>query len=87
MSTTAQATGKEASSLESNEVPAKYALDGVDDDSNAHEYVDGIDGYTKRDHRNMTRMGKRQELMRNFRPLSALSFTVLLQATWEFLLM
>lgn len=73
--------------MESNEVPAKYALDGVDDDSNTHEYVDGIDGYTKRDYRNMTRMGKRQELMRNFRPLSALSFTVLLQATWEFLLM
>jgi hypothetical protein len=87
MSTTAHATGKEAASLESSEVPAKYALDGVDDDTNSNEYVDGIDGYTKRDYRNMTRMGKHQELMRNFRPLSALSFTVLIQATWEFLLM
>jgi choline transport protein len=35
----------------------------------------------------MQRLGKRQELLRNFRPLSALSFTVLLQATWEYLLM
>jgi hypothetical protein len=88
MSTTGHATGKEATSLESNEVPSKYNLDGIDDDAtDPNEYIDGIDGYTKRDHRNMTRMGKRQELMRNFRPLSALSFTVLLQATWEFLLM
>jgi hypothetical protein len=85
MSTTAHATGKEATSLELNEVNPK---DNVEEDAGTpEEYVDGIDGYTKRDYRHMTRMGKRQELMRNFRPLSALSFTVLLQATWEFLLM
>lgn len=88
MPTTARATGKEASSGFSNEVPSKYNLDGIEDDAaDANEYVDGIDGHTKQDDRNMIRMGKRQELMRNFRPLSALSFTVLIQATWEFLLM
>jgi hypothetical protein len=82
MPTTARATGKEASAEFSNEVPSKYNLDGIEDDA-----ADPNDGHTKQDHRNMVRVGKRQELMRNFRPLSALSFTVLLQATWEFLLM
>jgi len=88
VSTTDHAIGKEAASLDSKEAQPKYNLDGIEDDAAASsKYVDGIDGYTKRDQRNMQRMGKQQELMRNFRPLSALSFTVLLQATWEFLLM
>ncbi|KAF2762991.1 amino acid transporter [Pseudovirgaria hyperparasitica] len=34
----------------------------------------------------MARMGKTQELIRNFRPLSALAFVVILQGTWEVLL-
>jgi hypothetical protein len=84
---TAHATGKETASQDSKEAQSKYKLDGIEDDAATNEYVDGIDGYTRRDQRNMQRMGKQQELMRNFRPLSALSFTVLLQATWEFLLM
>ena len=88
MAATARSTGKEATSLESTEVRSKYNLDGIDHDAaDPNAYVDGIDGYTQQDHRNMTRMGKSQELMRNFRPLSALSFTVILQATWEYLLM
>ena len=88
MSTSARATGKEAMSAEANEVQPKYNLDGIEDDADGqNEYVEGIEGHTRRDQRNMRRMGKQQELMRNFRPLSALSFTVLLQATWEFLLM
>ena len=87
MSTTAHATGKEVVSPDSKELQSKYKLDGIEDDAAANECVDGIDGHTVRDQRNMQRMGKQQELMRNFRPLSALSFTVLLQATWEYLLM
>ena len=87
VSAAAHTTGKEAASLDSKEAQTKYKLDGIEDDAATNEYVDGIDGYTRRDQRNMQRMGKQQELMRNFRPLSALSFTVLLQATWEFLLM
>jgi hypothetical protein len=88
VSTTDHAIGKEAASLDSKKAQSKYNLDGIEDDAAAsNEYVDGIEGYTKRDQRGMQRMGKQQELMRNFRPLSALSFTVLLQATWEFLLM
>ncbi|KAH8895963.1 amino acid transporter [Thozetella sp. PMI_491] len=44
------------------------------------------DGSTKSDYKDMHRMGKKQELVRNFRRLSALSFTVMLTATWEYLL-
>ncbi|MCJ1485518.1 hypothetical protein MMC06_005692 [Schaereria dolodes] len=64
----------------------KYEIDGVDDDNVMADGPERRDGYTKNDQRDMQRMGKRQELLRNFRPLSALSFTTLLQATWEFLL-
>ena len=42
--------------------------------------------HTVHDEKDMDRMGRKQELIRNFRPLSAFSFTVVLQATWEFLL-
>lgn len=43
-------------------------------------------GFTKHDKKDMKRMGKTQELRRNFRPLSTLAFTVILQGTWEVLL-
>ncbi|KAJ7772241.1 GABA permease [Mycena metata] len=46
-----------------------------------------ISGYTRRDEKDMRRMGKQQELMRNFRRVSSFSFTVVLTATWEYLLM
>ncbi|RHZ53567.1 putative GABA permease [Aspergillus thermomutatus] len=38
------------------------------------------------DDHDMQRMGKVQELKRNLRPLAALSFASVLQATWEFIL-
>lgn len=64
------------------------SFDGVEDGGGHYNDVGILDkGYTSKDHRDMQRLGKRQELIRNFRPLSALAFTVLLQATWEFLLM
>ncbi|KAK7546379.1 amino acid permease 2 [Phyllosticta citricarpa] len=47
-----------------------------------HQYQ----GYTRHDRADMSRMGKIQELKRNYRPLSALAFTVILQGTWEVLL-
>lgn len=63
------------------------SFDGVED-GGCYNDVGILDkGYTTKDQREMQRLGKRQELIRNFRPLSALAFTVLLQATWEFLLM
>lgn len=42
---------------------------------------------TSHDQDDMNRMGKPQEFKRNFRPLAALSFSAVLQATWEFILM
>ncbi|KAE8377711.1 amino acid/polyamine transporter I [Aspergillus bertholletiae] len=47
---------------------------------------DGDEMGTQYDRSDMTRMGKIQELKRNLRPLAALSFASVLQATWEFLL-
>ncbi|KAJ5801969.1 uncharacterized protein N7503_004419 [Penicillium pulvis] len=43
-------------------------------------------GATHNDKNDMHRMGKLQEFKRNFRPLAALSFSAVLQATWEFIL-
>ncbi|KAJ5528271.1 hypothetical protein N7513_012430 [Penicillium frequentans] len=43
-------------------------------------------GATHNDKNDMHRMGKLQEFRRNFRPLAALSFSAVLQATWEFIL-
>lgn len=47
---------------------------------------DDDDEPTPFDRREMKRMGKAQELRRNFRPLSTIAFTVILQGTWEVLL-
>ncbi|KAA6408204.1 MAG: amino acid transporter [Lasallia pustulata] len=64
-------------------LPRQLALDGVHDD----EVDDSYHGqFTRNDRRDMGRMGKVQELRRNFRSFSALSFTVVLQGTWEVLL-
>ncbi|KAF2007964.1 GABA permease [Amniculicola lignicola CBS 123094] len=46
----------------------------------------GRKGFTKYDQKDMWRMGKVQELRRSYRPLSALSFAVILCAVWEYLL-
>ena len=56
----------------------------IDDDVGAA--VSHDKNHTAFDARNMDRMGRKQELIRNFRPLSAFSFTVVIQATWEFML-
>lgn len=51
--------------------------------SSDHE---AVKGHTESDSKDMVRMGKVQELRRNYRPLSALAFTVIIQGTWEVLL-
>jgi choline transport protein len=58
-------------------------FDGEDE---SEEYHESLRGYTRADRVDMSRMGKVQELKRNYRPLSALAFTVILQGTWEVLL-
>jgi choline transport protein len=81
------AFAKDETSVGSREVRDQYTLDGIEDDEPVAGGISNDKGFTKRDQMDMHRLGKRQELLRNFRPLSALSFTVLLQATWEYLLM
>ncbi|KAF2003153.1 amino acid permease 2 [Amniculicola lignicola CBS 123094] len=56
------------------------------DEEGGDEYHDNIKGHTKNDRVDMQRMGKVQELRRNYRPLSALAFTVIIQGTWEVLM-
>lgn len=75
-------------------------VDGADDGADQYH---ASHGFTPNDRKDMSRMGKTQELrvyairhsaahisltvgQRDFRPLSALSFTVILQGTWEVLL-
>lgn len=61
--------------------------DGVDDEMavGGGESGDALDS-TGQDQRDMHRLGRRQEMQRNFRSLSILSFTIVVQATWEFVL-
>lgn len=42
--------------------------------------------FTYADRKDMNRLGRPQEFNRNFRALSTLSFTIVVQATWEFIL-
>jgi amino acid transporter len=69
----------------------KYSLDGVEEGEGDNDIYARANpprpGFTKFDQKDMYRMGKIQELKRNYRPLSALSFAVVLTAVWEFLLM
>lgn len=67
-------------------------FDGIDDDVDLDDYHGHLrttqkdKGFTKLDARDMKRMGKKQELRRNFRTLSTIAFTIILQGTWEVLL-
>jgi choline transport protein len=67
--------------------PINHRFDYIDEDGLVNDYGIRDKGYTRYDRLDMHRLGKRQEFVRIFRPLSALSFTVLIQATWECLLM
>jgi choline transport protein len=64
----------------------KHPKTNFDDEVDAEEYHDSLRGFTRQDRADMLRMGKKQELTRNYRPLSALAFTVILQGTWEVLM-
>ncbi|KAF2470504.1 amino acid transporter [Lindgomyces ingoldianus] len=68
----------------------RYSLDGVEEAEGQDDEYSRANparpGFTKFDQKDMWRMGKLQELKRNYRPLSALSFAVVLTAVWEFLL-
>ncbi|KMP00312.1 GABA permease [Coccidioides immitis RMSCC 2394] len=68
-----------ASSLEYSLNPAE-TTDGDD-------FVSPFQGHTRNDQRDMMRMGKNQEFARMYRPVAALSFSIVLGATWEFMLL
>ncbi|OJD18037.1 hypothetical protein AJ78_01929 [Emergomyces pasteurianus Ep9510] len=71
-----------------HESPDGYNMEGIEESFDEGEVADIMRrGHTKNDRKDMNRMGKRQELIRSYRPLSALSFALILQATWEFMLM
>ncbi|KAF5848130.1 hypothetical protein GGP41_005512 [Bipolaris sorokiniana] len=69
-----------------NALESRAHRPGFADDGESEEYHDSLRGHTRADQADMLRMGKVQELKRNYRPLSALAFTVILQGTWEVLL-
>ncbi|ORY15110.1 amino acid permease-domain-containing protein [Clohesyomyces aquaticus] len=58
----------------------------LDDEDAGETYHDSLKDNTRNDRADMSRMGKIQELRRNYRPLSALAFTVIIQGTWEVLM-
>ena len=74
-------------------VPVEFGKDtrpdprtNIVDEMDGEDYHDSLRGHTRQDRADMERMGKVQELRRNYRPLSALAFTVILQGTWEVLM-
>jgi choline transport protein len=72
--------------MEPAEIGKQDARAHTHDAMDGEDYHDSLRGHTRQDRADMLRMGKVQELKRNYRPLSALAFTVILQGTWEVLL-
>ncbi|THZ18855.1 GABA permease-like protein [Aureobasidium pullulans] len=68
---------------------AQFELGDYNDSARDEESDETADVYgsVPSDKRDMMRMGKEQELRRVFRQVSLLSFTAILMATWEFVLM
>ena len=58
-----------------------------DVDSSHRQTVQDQKGGTRQDVYDMDRMGKRQELRRNFRFISIVGFVMVLQSTWESILL
>ena len=58
-----------------------------DMDSNNETILQEPKGGTRHDVHDMNRMGKRQELRRNFRFVSIVGFVMVLQSTWESVLL
>ncbi|OJD35022.1 gaba permease [Diplodia corticola] len=69
--------------MSSREIPAANAAPSC---FSADDEAAAAKGVTRHDRVDMSRMGKTQELQRNYRPLSAIAFTVILQGTWEVLM-
>ena len=67
---------------------AQIAIESASDtESNNEAAIQEQKGGTRHDVYNMSRMGKRQELLRNFRFISIVGFVMVLQSTWESVLL
>lgn len=69
--------------LRSPGVASSYCDLSLDDDTLSEIDTRRMSAWDKRD---MRRLGKTQQMRRSYRTLSMLSFTVVVQATWEFVL-
>ncbi|CAI6333626.1 unnamed protein product [Periconia digitata] len=69
-----------------NNATAETGDDNQGDVTSTESYHAVLRDMTADDEANMMRMGKTQELKRNYRSLSALAFTVIIQGTWEVLM-
>ncbi|KAL4815125.1 amino acid/polyamine transporter I [Aspergillus spinulosporus] len=72
--------------MQVNSKPPRLRTMDVEVHSPACSHEEGKQAGTVLDDTDMHRMGKVQELKRNLRPVAALSFASVLQATWEFVL-
>ena len=68
--------------------PAQIQVTSASDtDSSDETAIQEQKGGTRHDVYDMSRMGKRQELRRNFRFISIVGFVMVLQSTWESILL
>jgi len=68
--------------MEKHTLQSSHSVPG--DDARAAEFENGNDvAGTQLDKNDMRRMGKKQQLQRNFRFFSIFGFTMVLMATWE----
>ncbi|KAJ6129380.1 hypothetical protein N7512_002160 [Penicillium capsulatum] len=74
-----------AQSVAPDEIQASTTAFQAMESDGLHKATPAMEG-TAHDRSDMHRLGKIQEFKRNFRPLAALSFSAVLQATWEFIL-
>ena len=78
------AEGLEMAKADVKELAVAGTINALDEEIGASDTHDK--NHTVHDEKDMNRLGRKKELIRNYLPLSAFSFTVVLQATWEFLL-
>jgi len=68
--------------MEKHTLQSSHSVPGDDARATEFENGNGVAG-TQLDKNDMRRMGKKQQLQRNFRFFSIFGFTMVLMATWE----
>lgn len=80
------ATPKMAAS-KSDVAVKEHSKDGGSALKNLHHELQGVQTSTQHDDTDMLRLGKKQELTRNFRFVSTLGFSSVFSCTWEYVLL